>query len=306
MVIAATNARQRKDTEEHAKDFPTVELLPERKINVDKILEMKPEVVIVDDLAENKRWEEVDVLLKHGISVLSTLNVQNLESLSDVVTQITGNFVSETVPDRILHEAQEIETVDLTPKALINRLKRGDIFEEDRISEALNGLYKESTLSALRELALREAAGRVDEDVKELLKEHAAKSPWALQEKVLICVSPSHSSLRLIRRGWRAAQKLDAEVTLLYVREGGSNEAESDAIREDFTLADKLGIKRETVEGKVVESIINFARENGVTQIVIGHSNRSSLQQRLKGSVINDIIREMKMIDVLVVAETSQ
>lgn len=320
VVIGFVETHGRKDTVARSEDLETV---PRKNVeyrgvsleemDTDAIIARKPQVVIIDELAHTnapgsereKRWQDVEAILDAGIDVLSAMNVQHLESLNDHVSEITGVKVRETVPDLVLREAEEVELVDLTPKALINRLERGDIYPKSKIEQARANWFREGNLSALRELALREAAGRVDEDVEEYRRERRIERPWAVHDKVMICISPTRSSMRLLRRGWRIAQRLHAEAVAVYVESGQLNETERQIIENDEKLAERLGIQVNKLKGQAFEQLVKYAREHSITHIVLGHSNRSRLQQRLRNSLVTEIIRELKTIDILVVAAES-
>jgi two-component system, OmpR family, sensor histidine kinase KdpD len=317
VVIGAVDAHNRDATRDLVVQFEVVPMrvygyqgAQVQEMDVDGIIARKPGVVLIDDLEHRNapgaehpyRWQDVQELLNAGISVLTTLGVQNLESLNDKIFDITGVRVTETVPDQILHSAAEVEMVDVTPRALINRLERGDVYPAERVEELEATWFKEGTLSALREIALREIAGRVDEDVVEYRKANRIEKPWATRDRVMICVSPSRPSLRLVRRGWRLAQRMHADVIAAYVEDKEPTEEEQRILRDDFDLAERLGVKIVRLHGKVVPEIIRYVEENNVTQLVIGHSQRSKLQELRKGSIIGDLARELRNIDILVVA----
>ena len=181
------------------------------EMDTDAILARHPRWALVDELAHTnapgsareKRWQDVEILLDAGINVATALNAQHLESLNDTVYDITGVRVRETVPDRIVREADEIKMVDITPRALIHRLERGDIYKPDKVQSALQNWFKEGNLSALREIALRELASEVDEDTAAYRKDKHVKETWATQDRIMVCISPDQSSLRLLRRGWQ-------------------------------------------------------------------------------------------------------
>jgi two-component system sensor histidine kinase KdpD len=317
VVIGMVDPRNRESTVAHMGGF---DIIPTQvthyggreyeTLNVDAIIKRHPGVVLIDDLEKKNppgagheyRWQDVEQILEHGISVLTSMNVAHLESLNDKIFDISGIRVVDTVPDQLFHKAEEIEIIDATPRALINRLERGDIFPADEIAKQKSTWFKEETLSALREIAMREAAGRVDEDINEYRKRKRIEKLWATNDRVLICISPSKPSLRLVRRGWRMAQKMNADAVALYVEEKEATAEEERILHDDFALAERLGIKVEKTSGKVLEEIIRYCKENNVTQLVVGHSQRSKLEQLTKGSMINDIIRELRTVDILVVA----
>ncbi|MFZ4509111.1 MAG: sensor histidine kinase KdpD [Fimbriimonas sp.] len=286
--------------------------IPSKKITVgDRVFEeldlaatiaRHPDLVLVDDLAHTNapgseresRWQDVEALLKAGINVISTLNVAHLESLNDHISDITGVKVEHTVPDKVLLEADEVELVDLTPRALLNRLERGDV--------DAGALYSEGTLAALREIAMREAARHVDEDVIEYRKEKRIEKPWATKDRILIGLTPTKSSLRLIRRGWRIGQRLHAEVEAVYVEEGRVGEREQKILKDDFVLCERLGIKTITLKGNPADQIIKYVREHNITQFIMGHSERTKVQEMLRASLLTELARTLKMVDIIVVA----
>lgn len=284
------------------------------EMDTDAILARCPEWVLVDELAHTnvpgsereKRWQDVQVLLDAGINVISTMNVQHLESLNDIIHDITGIWMRETVPDRILSEAEEVVMVDITPRALLHRLERGDIYKPDKVQQALQNWFREGNLSALREIALREVAQEVDEDLEAYRKERNVKDTWATHDRIMVCVSPDQTSLRLIRRGWRIAQRLHGEIVAVYVENSPPTEAQKEILRNDFALADRLGVPVITLQGDVANEIIRYARENQITQIVVGHSDRTRWQEFLQGSIITRLARELRTIDILIVAAPDQ
>lgn len=281
------------------------------EMDTDAILARRPRIVLVDELAHSnvpdsareKRWQDVEVLLNAGITVLSTVNVQHLESLNDTVFDITGVRVRETMPDRVLGEADEVTIIDITPRALINRLQRGDIYTPDKIEQSLSNWFRQGNLSALREIALREVAQEVDEDVTAYRKEKHIEQHWATGDRILVCLSPSQESLRLLRRGWRTAQRLHADIVAVHVATNPPSEAERKILQDDFALAERLNVGVVTLNGDVAQELIRYARENEITQIVIGHSSRSRWQEFIKGSIVNTLIRELRTVDILIVTE---
>ncbi len=318
VVIGMIDPRKRQSTTEHMEGFEAIPPLQIQyggreyeTLNVDAIIKRHPFVVLVDDLEKKNppgagheyRWQDVDQILEHGISVLTSMNVAHLESLNDKIADITGIRITDTVPDQLLHKAEEIEIIDATPRALINRLERGDIFPPEQIEHQKATWFKEETLSALREIAMREAAGRVDEDVNVYRKKKRIEKLWATNDRVLICVSPTRSSLRIVRRGWRMAQKMNADAVALFVEEKPPVEEEERILQDDFALAERLGIRVEKVKGKALDEIIRFCKDQNITQLVVGHSERTKLEQLTKGSLINDLVRELRTVDILVVAD---
>jgi two-component system, OmpR family, sensor histidine kinase KdpD len=317
VVIGLVDPKGRPGTEEQTKGF---EVMPTRQVqkgetitselDVDAIIARHPDLVLVDELANTNapgaknptRWQDVQEILDAKINVLTTMNVQHLESLNDQISDITGVQIKDTVPDQLLHRAEEIEMVDLTVRALLNRLDRGDVFPRETVGTDTAKLFSESNLAALREIALREAAGRVDEDVLELRKEKQIKKPWQTQEKLMICISPSNPSMRLIRRGWRIAQWVHADVVAVYVEEGKLSEKHEKIVSDDFTLAERLGIKVVKLKGQAADELIKYASENNITQILIGHSNKSRFGSMVREPISTSIARELRTIDIHIVA----
>ncbi len=280
------------------------------EMDVDAILARKPDAVLVDDLQHSnppgfkreKRWQDVRELLKANITVLSTVNVQHLESLNDNISDITGFAITETVPDQVLHEAEEVEYVDLTPRALLNRLDRGDIYPASKLDAEAQSFFREGNLNALREIAMREAASRVDEDLVEYRKEKRIEKPWAAQDRVMICISPTRSAMRLIRRGWRMGQRMHGEVLAVHVEEGPIGDKERKILEDDFKLAERLGIQTFTLKGELAPALIEFAKERNVTQLILGHPQRNRFQEILKPAVLTELVKALRTVDILVVA----
>ena len=244
-------------------------------------------------------------ILAAGINVLSTMNVQHLESLNDTVQQITGVKVRETVPDWVLGQAEEIVSIDITPRALIHRLERGDVYPAEKVPQALSNFFTEGNLSALREIALREVASEVDRSVQTYRAENDVTEPWQTQERVMVCISPDKPSDRLLRRGWRIARVLRADIVAVYVASDKVSSGQQKVLDADFALAARLNIRLEEVTGNdVAQALADYARKTQVTEIVIGHSGRTAWQEAFQGSIINKLIRLARGIDVLVMANS--
>ena len=321
VVIGYIETHKRKGTEEQLGDLETV---PRKQIeyrgtvleemDTDAILARRPQWAVVDELAHanvpgstrTKRWQDVEILLETGIHVLTAMNVQHLESLNDTVFDITGIRVRETVPDHIIRDAGEIKMVDITPRSLIHRLERGDIYAPDKVQQSLQNWFREGNLNALREIALREVAHEVDEDVAAYRKERNVKETWATHDSVMVCISPDQSSLRLLRRGWRIAGRLHAELVAVYVENKPTNEEQKQILKDDFALADRLKVPVVTLHGDVANEIIRYARENQITQIVVGHSDRTRWQEFVKGSIINKLTFALRAVDILIVAASEE
>ena len=281
-----------------------------REINIPAILERQPHTVLIDNLGHVNvpgsshayRWQDAEEILQSGINVIATMNVESLESLKDDIFEITGKQVAETVPDRLFHQAEEVELVDLTPQALRNRIKRGEIIPAEQIESGLAGYYSEAVLNALREIAMREVAHRVDEDLIAWRRQQRIARPWQTTDRILICISPTRSSLRLIRRGWRIAQKMQGEAKAVYVEELKLAESSQRILEDDFKLCERLGIPTETLKGETADAIIKYVQDHNVSQIIIGHSERTKIQEFIKGSLMLELAKQLKTVDILVVA----
>ncbi len=283
------------------------------EMDLDAILKRHPQLALVDELAHTnatgsrhaKRWQDVEELLDAGIDVFTTLNVQHLESLNDVVAQITGVVVRETLPDRVLDEANDIELIDLPILELLERLGAGKIYGKEQASRAATGFFREGNLSALRELALRRAADRVDEQVRGYMRTHAIEGPWAARERVLVCVSPSPLSERLVRSTKRLAGSIHAEWHAVHVEtpdSGRLRDADRDRIAATLRLAEELGGRARTIHGEdVAKALVDYAREQNVTKIVVGKPLRSRWRELLQGAVVDRVVRGSGEIDVYVI-----
>ncbi len=273
------------------------------EMDIDAILRRRPALVLVDELAHTnaegsrhpKRYLDVEELLAAGIDVYSTMNVQHIESLNDVVARITRIRVRETVPDRILDAADEVELVDLTPADLMARLREGKIYVREQAQRALRHYFSPGNLTALRELALRRTAERVDEQMLSYMREHAITGPWAAGERVIVCLDPSPGAANAVRAAKRTADGLDAELIALYVeteRHATLSEAEHGHLAETMRLAAQLGAEVVTVPGRsVVEEILAFARARNATRVVVGKSRRSRWFELRHGSVVDALVR---------------
>lgn len=284
------------------------------EMDLDGLLTRRPKVVLVDELAHTnapgsrhaKRHSDVEELRDAGIDVLTTLNVQHVESLNDVVARITRIRVRETVPDQVIDSADEVEVIDLTPADLIKRLGEGKVYVRDQAQRALKHYFSPGNLTALRELALRRTAQRVDDQMLTYMRSHAIAGPWAAGERILACISEDAGTGGLVRYAKRMADRLKAPFTAIYVetaRYQRLDEAARDRIADALRLAEQLGGEALTLPGRtVVESVVAFAHANNITQIVIGKSQRSRWFELLHGSVVHDLLRLAEGISVHVIA----
>jgi len=286
------------------------------ELDTEAVIARRPTTVLVDELAHtnvpgtrhDKRWRSVEELLDAGINVLSTVNVQHLESLNDTICTITGVCVRETVPDRVLDQADEVELVDVTPDALINRLRRGAIYAPEKIDQALSNFFRRGNLVALREMALRKAAEEVDVDLEEFIASHDVDKTWGAVDRVLVAVTARKQSSKLVRRGFQLAHRLDGEMWVILVKPAAAllGAGEQEAVDEIRALTEELtGNFIEVGAEDIATGIIEFARSHQITFIVMGQSVRGRFDEILHGSIVNRIMRETRNIDVVIVAESN-
>lgn len=290
---------------------------PFEEMDVDAILARRPEVALVDELAHtnvpgslnDKRWQDVEELLEAGISVISTLNIQHLESINDVVERITGVRQAETIPDAEVRRADQIELVDLTPEALRRRLARGDVYAADKIDAALANYFRPGNLGALRELALLWVADRVEESLDRYMEAHGISETWETRERVVVGISGKPEDEALIRRAARIAARGHGELVVCHVRSvqglrPGPDPSPLEPLRR--LTADLGGEFHEIAGGEVAPSLLDFARSEHATQLVLGASTRSRLAEMVRGSIINDVNRDSGPIDVHIISETRE
>jgi two-component system, OmpR family, sensor histidine kinase KdpD len=286
------------------------------EMDLDAVIARHPQILLVDELAHTnvpgsrhpKRYLDVEELLRHGIDVYTTVNIQHIESLNDVVAQITHVRVRETVPDSVFDRADAIELIDLTPDDLIERLKEGKVYVPKQAERALEHYFSPGNLTALRELALRRTAERVDEQLLSHMQAHSIPGPWAAGERILVCISEDPRAAGLVRYAKRLADRLHAPFTALCVETRRSlqwTEVERDRVADTLRLAEALGGEAITVPGGdrgIADDVVSFAHANNVTQIVIGKSTRSRWFEILHGSVVHELVRRSGNISVHVIA----
>jgi len=285
-----------------------------REFDLDGALARRPAVILVDELAHTnaegsrhrKRWQDVLELLDAGITVYTTLNVQHVESLNDVVAKITGVVVRETVPDSVLERADEIELVDLPPDDLLERLHEGKVYVPAQAQEAIENFFRKGNLIALRELALRRTAERVDAQMQAYRQDHAIGKTWPVAERILVCVSPSPFSPQLVRAGHRLAHRLGAQWIVAYVETPAHarlSQIDRDRVVQTLRLAESLGAESVTLTGATMsEEILAYARVRNVSKIVIGKPMRSLWKRIVLGSVVDALVRGSGEIDIHVVS----
>ncbi|WIW45229.1 sensor histidine kinase KdpD [Bradyrhizobium sp. 62B] len=285
------------------------------EMDLDAVIARRPQIALVDELAHTnaagsrhpKRYLDVEELLSHGIDVYTAVNIQHIESLNDVVAQITHVRVRETVPDSVFDRADAIELIDLTPDDLIQRLKEGKVYVPRQAERALEHYFSPGNLTALRELALRRTAERVDEQLLTHMQANAISGPWAAGERILVCVSEDPRAAGLVRYTKRLADRLHAPFTALSIETRRSlqlSDEERDRLADTLRLAESLGGEALTIPAvgrRIADDVVNFAQGNNVTQIVIGKSTRSRWFELTRGSVVHDLVRRAGNISVHVI-----
>jgi len=284
-----------------------------REMDLDAILARHPQLVLVDELAHTnapgcrhpKRYSDVEELLDAGIDVYTTVNIQHIESLNDVVAQITGVTIRETVPDRFFERAAEVKLVDVTPEDLLQRLREGKVYLPAAAERAIRNYFRPGNLTALRELALRHTAERVDDQMRTYMQAHAVQGVWPVTERIMVCISGGALSERLIRAGRRMADRRHAEWLVAFVETAAFHrqpETERDRLASVLRLAEQLGAEVVVVPGEhVADEIIKLAERRNVTELILGKSRRSGWQAFWKRSPVDPVIRQSGNIDVRVI-----
>jgi two-component system, OmpR family, sensor histidine kinase KdpD len=324
IVIGLIETHGRKETADRIRDL---EIVPKKiieykdkkleELDVGEIIKRRPDVVIIDELAHTnvpgsknkKRYMDVEEILTAGINVVSAVNIQHIESVHDIVQHITGVAVRERIPDRILDIAHEVILIDVSPEMLRQRLIEGKIYAPEKIDQALNNFFTKNNLGALRELSLREIADDVDE---KLLKSDILlldSGPIGVSEKILVCVQYGPNAEKLIRRGWRIANRLNAELYVLNVwsdHRSAISQEQRKRMRNWKKLAVEFNahfILERSRQRKIPQVITDVAKKFHITQIILGQSARTRWEEIIKGSIVNTIMRNSKNIDIHIVSE---
>ncbi len=283
------------------------------EFDLDGALARQPSLIIVDELAHTnapdsrhaKRWQDVEELLDGGIDVYTAVNVQHLESLNDAVAQITGVVVRETVPDAVVQRADEIEVIDIPPDELRQRLKEGKVYVPERIEHALEGFFKRGNLVALRELALRRAADRVDAQMQRIRAEQGVSGLWPTRERVVVCVAPNRLAPRVVRAAAKMGAASHAEMVAIVVesdRQQNRCAEDQESARQALRLAEGLGMETVTLAGHdIVAEILAFARRRNANLVVVGKPIKPRWRELLFGSVVDELVRRSGEIDVHVI-----
>jgi len=320
VVIGVVETHGRKGLNELISQLETV---PRQKIeykgtvfeemDVDAILARKPQVALVDELAHTnipgakhrKRYEDVQELLAAKIDVLSTMNIQHMESVAPTVRAITGVVVRETVPDWVPLTANETVMVDLTPEALQKRMQRGDVYAADKVSQALQNFFRRGNLIALRELALRQVTEHVDRSLENYMAAKDIRETWPVRERLAVCVSANPAAQYLIARAARMARRLDADFYVIFVDTGRKLlDADKKSLEANLHFAEDLGAKVARVAGRnVADAVADFVREKRITQVIFGRSSDQGLRKYLYLSAVNRFLREAPSVDVHIVTQ---
>jgi two-component system sensor histidine kinase KdpD len=302
-----------------------IEIVPRRTIDykgtlfeemdIDAVLKRRPQVALVDELAHTnipgsrhrKRYEDVLELLDTKIDVLSTVNIQHIESIAPTVRAITGVVVRETVPDWVLRIAEETVMVDLTPEALQNRMKRGDVYNKEKVEQALTNFFRRGNLIALRELALRQVAEQVDRSLSSYLDEKDIQQNWAVRERIAVCISSNPRAQYLLARAARMARRMDAELYALHVDvEQDKDSNDEKALAANLKFAESLGATAVRLKGRsVADAAARFVREKHVTQMIFGRSAGEGWRKLLYLNAINRFLRDAPAVDVHIVTQES-
>jgi two-component system sensor histidine kinase KdpD len=323
VVIGVVETHGRKGITELVSQMETV---PRRQIeykgtmfeemDVDAIIARKPAVVLVDELAHTnipgskrrKRYEDVQEIIAAKIDVLSTMNIQHMESIAPTVRAITGVVVRETVPDWVPLMATETVMVDLTPEALQSRMKRGDVYTTDKVSQALTNFFRRGNLIALRELALRQVAEHVDRSLETYMAEKEIRETWPVRERLAVCVSANPGAQYLVARAARMARRLDAEFYVIYVDSGSKlREDDTKSLEANLRFAEELGATVARLSGRnVADAVARFVREKHVTQVIFGRSADQGIKKYLYLSAVNRFLREAPSVDVHIVTQEGE
>ncbi|GAP06046.1 osmosensitive K+ channel histidine kinase [Anaerolinea thermolimosa] len=322
VVIGYIETHERADTQAIVDGL---EIIPRRQIeyhditlpelDVDAVINRHPQLVLIDELAHTnapgsrhpKRYLDVDDILEAGIDVYTTLNVQHLESLNDIVARVTGVVVRETVPDRVLDEASEIEVIDLPPDELIIRLNEGKVYVPDQAKRAIEKFFRKGNLSALREMSLRRAAERVDTQMRNYMRTRAIEGPWPATERLLVCISSSPLSEKLVRTTRRLSDELNAEWFAVHVNltsKPEMNPGKIERVAKTMQLAEELGARTRILTGRSIpEAVLAYAKKHNVTKIVVGKPIHPHWMELLSGSIVDQLIYASGDIDIYVINE---
>jgi len=301
-----------------------LEVIPRKKVeykgvtleemDTEAVIARKPQVALVDELAHTnapgskneKRWQDVHELLPHGITVISTVNIQHIESLADIVETITGAPVRERVPDWVIDRADEVEVVDMSPHALRQRIKHGNVYPKERAEKALESFFREGNLNALRELALRKVATAVEEDLEEYMRGHQIDAAWGASDRVIVGVDDGTQAQSVIRRAWRLANRLQTDLLAAFVETpgwAGTGPDQRRRLEENLRFAEDLGAEVHRVQAPAVsDGLLQLARAKNAGSVVVGRSGANIIRRLSGSSIVDRLLRSAKDVDVHVVA----
>lgn len=322
VVIGIVETHGRKGIQELAEQLESVPRLKMdykgtifEEMNLDAILARKPAVVLVDELAHTnipgskhrKRYEDVQDLLAAKIDVISTLNIQHIESIAPTVRAITGITVRETIPDWVPLSSSETVMVDLTPEALMNRMRRGDVYSQEKVEQSLKNFFRRGNLIALRELALRQVAEQVDRSLESYMDAKDIRENWGVRERIAVCVSGNPAGQYLIARAARMARRMDAELYVVNVqRELAPREENPKILEGNLRFGENLGAKVVKLKGKsVADTISEFVRSKHITQVIFGRAPIHDWRKYLYLSAVHRFLRESPSVDVHIVTQDS-
>jgi two-component system sensor histidine kinase KdpD len=320
VVIGVAETHERKGI---AELLPQLEAVPRKKIeykgttfeemDVDAIIRRRPQVVLVDEIAHTnipgskhrKRYEDVLEILAAKIDVLSTVDIQHIESVAPTVNAFTGVVVRETVPDWVLQVSDETVMVDLTPEALQNRIKRGDVYGQEKSEQSLKNFFRRGNLIALRELALRQVAEEVDRSLATYMDEKQIQENWAVRERIGVCISSNPRAQYLLARAARMARRLDAELYAVHVKIGNGTDArEEKSLEANLQFAESLGAKIVSLKGESVPDVAaKFVREKHITQMIFGRTASEGLSKLRYMNAISRFMRDAPAVDVHIVTQ---
>jgi two-component system sensor histidine kinase KdpD len=323
VVIGVVETHGRKSIADLAAKLETV---PRKKLeykgtvfeemDVDAILARKPEVVLIDELAHTnipgskhrKRYEDVQEVLAAKIDVISTLNIQHIESIAPTVRSITGVIVRETVPDWVPLTAAETVMVDLTPEALLNRMRRGDVYSAEKVERSLKNFFRRGNLIALRELALRQVAEQVDRSLESYMEAQDIRKNWGVRERMAVCVSGNPAGQYLIARAARMARRMDAELYVIHVdRELGLEKNNQSALAANLRFAENLDAQVVRLKGRsVADAVAEFVRARHITQVIFGRAAVRDWRKYFYLSAVHRFLRESPAVDVHIVTQETE
>jgi two-component system sensor histidine kinase KdpD len=324
IIIGYIETHKRKETAELVEGFELIprktyeyKSTPVQEMDLDAIIARKPKIVLVDELAHTnapgsrhtKRYQDVQEILENGINVYTTLNVQHLESRSETVAQITGIIVRETLPDEIFENADEVEVVDLSPDELLQRLSEGKVYTPERSREAIGNFFRKGNITALREMALRIVADRVDKQLHDYMQHKRIRGPWKSGLHLLVAIDYSHQSTRLLRWAKNLSYSMGANIQAIYVETSHQvTTKEREQLDKNINLAKQLGIKFRIITNyDIVKAIVDFAQKENVTHIIVGKPRiRNAISMFRLGNFVNRLIQYSGNIDVYILGSDSQ